>query len=173
MFLQILCMLLSLYGTLVNILYLVCLLHFLHFSSVSLSITFFSFFFLNFIYLFGCSGSQLQHVGSSSLTRDRTWAPCTGSSESQPLDHQGSPISITFCVISLEMFSSLLLCSSMNNLLQNEFLISVIVYFISRKSFLSLCHFLVSYSLFSSLFFSCLTRVGIVTFIYMSDNASV
>ena len=48
-------------------------------------------FFLIFIYLFGCSGSQLQHVGSSSLTRDRTWAPCTGSSESQPLDHQGIP----------------------------------------------------------------------------------
>ena len=35
---------------------------------------------------------QLRHVGSSSLTRDRTQAPCIGSSESQPLDHQGSPI---------------------------------------------------------------------------------
>ena len=31
------------------------------------------------------------HVGSSSSTRDRTWAPCTGSMESYPLDHQGSP----------------------------------------------------------------------------------
>ena len=29
------------------------------------------------------------HVGSSSLTKDGT--PCLGSSESQPLDHQGSP----------------------------------------------------------------------------------
>ena len=37
------------------------------------------------------TGSQLQHMGSSSLTGDRTWAPCTGSSESQPLDHQGIP----------------------------------------------------------------------------------
>ena len=111
-------MLLSLYGTLVNILYLVCLLHFLHFSSVSLS--------------------------------------------------------ITFCMISLEMFSSLLLlCSSMNNLLQNEFLISIIVHFISRKSLSLLCHFLVSYSLFSSLFFSCLTRVSVVTSTYVSDNTSV
>ena len=35
--------------------------------------------------------SQLWHVGSSSLTRDRTWAPCIGSVESYPLDHQGSP----------------------------------------------------------------------------------
>ena len=31
------------------------------------------------------------HVGSSSLTRDRTWAPCIGSAESYPLHHQGSP----------------------------------------------------------------------------------
>ena len=35
--------------------------------------------------------SLLQHVGSNSPTRDRTWAPCTGSMESYPLDHQGSP----------------------------------------------------------------------------------
>ena len=27
----------------------------------------------------------------SSRTRDRTWAPCIGSVESYPLDHQGSP----------------------------------------------------------------------------------
>ena len=52
-----------------------------------------------FIYLaalgLSCSNmnSQLQHVGSinSSLTRDRTWAPCIGSLELQPLDHQGGP----------------------------------------------------------------------------------
>ena len=31
------------------------------------------------------------HVGSSSLTRDRTLAPCIGSAKSYPLDHQGSP----------------------------------------------------------------------------------
>ena len=33
----------------------------------------------------------LWHVGSSSLTRDQTSNPCSGSSESEPLDHQGSP----------------------------------------------------------------------------------
>ena len=31
------------------------------------------------------------HVGPSSLTRDRTLAPCIGSVESYPLHHQGSP----------------------------------------------------------------------------------
>ena len=31
------------------------------------------------------------HVGSSSLTRDRTRAPCIGSMESSPLHHQGNP----------------------------------------------------------------------------------
>ena len=31
------------------------------------------------------------HAGSSSPTRDRTQAPCIGSMESYPLDHQGSP----------------------------------------------------------------------------------
>ena len=31
------------------------------------------------------------HVGSSSLTRDQTQAPCIGSVESYPLDHQGNP----------------------------------------------------------------------------------
>ena len=44
-----------------------------------------------FIYLFGCTGFKLQHVGSSSLTRDRSWAPCIGSADSQPLNHQGGP----------------------------------------------------------------------------------
>ena len=29
--------------------------------------------------------------GSGSLTRDRAWAPCIGSTESYPLDHQESP----------------------------------------------------------------------------------
>ena len=35
--------------------------------------------------------SQLQHMASSSLPRDGTWAPCIGSVESCPLDHQGNP----------------------------------------------------------------------------------
>ena len=34
------------------------------------------------IYLFGYTGSLLQHVGSSSLNGDRTWVPCIGSVES-------------------------------------------------------------------------------------------
>ena len=48
-----------------------------------------------FMYSFGCTG--LQHEGYLdaatwgfiSPTRDRTWAPCGGSSEAYPLDHQG------------------------------------------------------------------------------------
>ena len=78
------------------------------------------FVFLVSVYLFGCTGSQLQHTGSlifvvacrifsggsqelvpkyvcvslsvvSNSTRGQTQALCFGSSESQPLDHQGSP----------------------------------------------------------------------------------
>ena len=30
-------------------------------------------------------------MGSSSLTRDQTWVPCTGSAESEPLGHPRSP----------------------------------------------------------------------------------
>ena len=37
--------------------------------------------------IFSCD----MHAGSSSPTRDWTWAPCIGSVESYPLDHQGSP----------------------------------------------------------------------------------
>ena len=33
----------------------------------------------------------LCHVGCNSLTKDQTWAPCIGSAECWPLDHQGSP----------------------------------------------------------------------------------
>ena len=44
------------------------------------------------IYLFSCTRSRLRRLGSSSLTRDQTWVPCFGSSESQPLDHLGSPL---------------------------------------------------------------------------------
>ena len=35
--------------------------------------------------------TQLRHVGSSSLTKDRTQDSCLGSIESQPLDHQRNP----------------------------------------------------------------------------------
>ena len=37
------------------------------------------------------------HVGSSSLFRDRTQAPCIGTAESYPLRHQGSPSSCFLC----------------------------------------------------------------------------
>ena len=37
--------------------------------------------------IFSCG----MHAGSSSPTRYRTLAPCTGSAESYPLDYQGSP----------------------------------------------------------------------------------
>ena len=47
------------------------------------------------IYLFGFAKSQLQHVGSSSLTRDHTQAPCFGSTEAKLLDHQASPFPLT------------------------------------------------------------------------------
>ena len=44
------------------------------------------------IYSLGCTGSWLQYMGSSFLTRHWTRASCIGSLESQSLDHQGSPI---------------------------------------------------------------------------------
>ena len=58
-----------------------------------------SFFYFMFKSLFGCTGSQLHHVGpfqlwhvgSGSRMRDQILTPCIRSSESQPLDHQGGP----------------------------------------------------------------------------------
>ena len=54
--------------------------------------------FLKNIYLFGYTGSYLQHTYSqlphlwpSSLTMDWIWPPCVGSLEFESLDHQGSP----------------------------------------------------------------------------------
>ena len=47
-----------------------------------------------------CCGMQAlscgMHAGSSSLTRDQTRAPCIGSTESYPLDQQGSPLKFAF-----------------------------------------------------------------------------
>ena len=57
-------------------------------------------------FFFGCTGSQLQHLGSSVagcklsvsacgiefLTKDRTRVLCVRSVESQPLDYQGRPL---------------------------------------------------------------------------------
>ena len=52
------------------------------------------------------------HVGSSSPTRDQTWAPCIGNIESYPLDHKGSP-RMTFLnyMLLLSFFSLPLSCS--------------------------------------------------------------
>ena len=44
------------------------------------------------------ANSQFQHVGSSSLIRDRTQAPYIGSTEFQSLYHQGSPCNLIFKV---------------------------------------------------------------------------
>ena len=44
------------------------------------------------------------HVGSSFLTRDQTPAPCVGSVESYPLDHQGSPSLSLYSLHSERMF---------------------------------------------------------------------
>ena len=63
------------------------------------------FIYLLFLYLFWLrwvlveAGGLLScgvHVGSSSLSRDWTQAPCIVSVESYPLDHQGSPLVICF-----------------------------------------------------------------------------
>ena len=60
--------------------------------------------FLKNIYiLFGCAGSQLQYLGSSSWTRDWTQAPCIGSMESYPLDDQASAPP---CFLTLILFHS-------------------------------------------------------------------
>ena len=48
----------------------------------------------------GIQDLQLQHVGSSSLTRDQTQALCTGGLESYLLDYQGSPCPIFFFKLS-------------------------------------------------------------------------
>ena len=48
-----------------------------------------------------CVNSELQHVESSSLTQGQTWAPCIGSLECQPLDHQNAH---DFCAYFLHHF---------------------------------------------------------------------
>ena len=54
--------------------------------------------FIKKIPFFGCTGPQLWHPDfcpslrhATALTRGGPWAPCSGSAEPQPLDHQRSP----------------------------------------------------------------------------------
>ena len=54
---------------------------------------------------------QLCYVGSSSLTRDQTQAPCTGSLESQSLDSQGSSYLYTHIRAYKRTLLESLLCS--------------------------------------------------------------
>ena len=49
--------------------------------------------------------AQLQHVGSGSLTRDWTRAPCTGSSESKPLEPGEVPQTLFLKIMSSSVFS--------------------------------------------------------------------
>ena len=49
--------------------------------------------------VFGWTWSWLHHVGSSSLTRDPSWAPCIGNTESQPLDHWRCPLRVFIAVL--------------------------------------------------------------------------
>ena len=63
--------------------------------------------FVFLMYSSGCTRPQFQHVGSSSLTRDQTRAPCTGSLESQPLDHQGSPCAHLLNILDTDFSQSL------------------------------------------------------------------
>ena len=54
-----------------------------------------------FVYLVVPGLNCGMHVGSSSLTRDQTQAPCTGSAESYPLRHQGSPNTYLFMILNI------------------------------------------------------------------------
>ena len=56
-------------------------------------------FFLTSISLFGCAVSQLWQLGSGSLTRNGTQAPCIGSTESKPLDHLVVPQALSGSVL--------------------------------------------------------------------------
>ena len=89
------------------------------YSLISVKIpSFFQYFFFFFMYLvvpgLSCNiwdlqlchvSSKLQHVGSSSLTRDGTWALCIARVESQPLDCQGNPKMSSFISFVLNSLS--------------------------------------------------------------------
>ena len=74
------------------------------------------------------------NAGSSSPTRDQTQAPCIGSAESYPLDHQGSPLNLLINAPFLGIspfpvhFSHFLICASrdhfLNKLYESQVLVS-------------------------------------------------
>ena len=47
------------------------------------------------------SGLPLPTLESSPLSRDQTCVPCTGSPESQSVDHQGSPSTVLCCLVAV------------------------------------------------------------------------
>ena len=70
-------------------------LYFHFFLNLFSPVNLFLFSFLH-IYLFGCAGSSLWHVGSGPLT---TPGPCMGSAESEPLGHRGNPSFLFFKIL--------------------------------------------------------------------------
>ena len=87
----------------------------------------------------------LQHIGSNSLTRDQTQTTCTGSTKSQPLDHQGSPY---------HLLLKTLLRRSVQQL--NPFPVFIIYYIFSVLEFLSiLCKIIFIQNIFVYKFFKC------------------
>ena len=94
-------------------------------------------FFSNSFYLFGCTQSLLQHVGSDSLTRDGTQAPCNW--EHEVVLASGPPRkyslftfsrSCLFCLLVLE-FSHCKMSSSSSHFICNA------VYFIQLPFYLA------------------------------------
>ena len=59
---------------------------------------------------------QLRHGDRSSLTRDQTWVPCIGTTESYPLDYQGSPQRNFLCL----NFSCCKIWISLHSLVLNQ-----------------------------------------------------
>ena len=67
---------------------------------------------------------QLQHVGSSSLTRDQTQVPYTGITNSQPLNHQGSPY--------ISLFKNSTLLSYNLYTIKNTHFKSIVLFFLNQ-----------------------------------------
>ena len=57
-----------------------------------------------FLYNFWSLLANILFWGLSSLSRDGILAPCSGSTESQPLDHQGISCNYLFSILSYSLF---------------------------------------------------------------------